>query len=238
MPEALSRRPSAQYYVYALVDRVPRRWRPPATGVGGGPVEAQRIHDLFLVVSRVVNPFVRTLRTQAAHDDVLASLMDADAVAPLPFGTAVMDLEGWVEARVPDLRAALNAVRGSVEMTVRLLRLDAGVDGPHLRSLAERLIERAALPHWRYRPSANPTNVAAALSFLVPRDEVPAFLARIAPVAPRAAGLAVGPPRPRPAHSFVSGAEPERAPAPAPAGRLLTSSRPPDPRTWTSLATA
>ena len=218
MLEALSRRPSAQYYVYALVDRVPRRWRPPATGVGGGPVEAQRIHDLFLVVSRVVNPFVRTLRTQAAHDDVLASLMDADAVAPLPFGTAVMDLEGWVEARVPDLRAALNAVRGSVEMTVRLLRLDAGVDGPHLRSLAERLIERAALPHWRYRPAANPTNVAASLSFLVPRDEVAAFLARIAPVASRAAGLAVVPTGPAPAYSFVSSADTSRAAALAPAG--------------------
>src|SRR2546430_17168580 len=88
----------------------------------------------------------------------------------------------------------------------------------HLRSLAERLIERAALPHWRYRPAANPTNVAASLSFLVPRDEVPAFLARIAPVASRAAGLAVVPTGPAPAYSFVSAAELDRAPALAPAG--------------------
>src|SRR5256886_11479907 len=85
----------------------------------------------------------------------------------------------------------------------------------HLRSLAERLIERAALPHWRYRPAANPTNVAASLSFLVPRDEVPAFLARIAPVASRAAGLAVVPTGPAPAHSLVSAPELDRAPAPA-----------------------
>src|SRR2546426_560808 len=95
MAEALLRRPSALYYLYALVDRVPRRWRPPAAGVGGGPVEAQRIHDLTLIVSRVVNPVSHSVRTQAAHDDVLASLMDAEAVAPMPFGTAVVDLPGF-----------------------------------------------------------------------------------------------------------------------------------------------
>src|SRR5947208_10314674 len=97
-------------------------------------------------------------------------------------------------------------------MTVRLLRLDAGVDGPHLRSLAERLIERAALPHWRYRPAANPTNVAASLSFLFPRAEVPAFLARFAPVASRAAGLAVAPTGPAPRYSLSSARGPSRAP--------------------------
>ena len=218
MVEVLSRRSSGQSYVYALVDRVPRRWRPPAAGVGGGSVVAQSIHDLVLIVSPVTSPLARTLRSQAVHDDVVASLMDAEAVVPFPFGTVVVDLPSWVEARARELRAALVAVRGAVEMTVRLLRLDAAVDGPHLRSLAERLIERAALPHWRYRPAANPTNVAASLSFLVPRDEVPAFLARIAPVASRAAGLAVVPTGPAPAYSFVSAAELDRAPALAPAG--------------------
>ncbi len=103
MAEVLSRRPSALYYLYALVDRAPRRWRPPATGVGGGSIEARHIHDLILIVSRVVNPVFRTVRTQAAHDDVLASLMDAEAVAPMPFGTAVVDLQGWVDARLPRL---------------------------------------------------------------------------------------------------------------------------------------
>jgi len=218
MAEVLSRRPSAPSYVYALVDRVPRRWRAPATGVGGGAVVAQSIQDFVLIVSPVVSPFARTPRSQAVHDDVVASLMDAEAVVPFQFGTTVVDLESWVDERVPELREALSAVRGAVEMTVRLLRLDAGVDGPHLRSLAERLIERAALPNWRYRPAANPTNVAASLSFLVPRDEVPAFLARIAPIASRAAGLAVVPTGPAPAYSFVSSVEMTRAPALAPAG--------------------
>src|SRR5213080_3991599 len=179
MVEVLSRRSSGQSYVYALVDRVPRRWRPPAAGVGGGSVVAQSIHDLVLIVSPVTSPLARTLRSQAVHDDVVASLMDAEAVVPFPFGTAVVDLQSWVEARARELRAALL--------------------------------------HWRYRPAANPTNVAASLSFLVPRDEVPAFLARIAPVASRAAGLAVVPTGPAPAYSFVSAAELDRAPALAPA---------------------
>src|SRR2546429_52025 len=126
MVEVLSRRPSGQLYVYALVDRVPRRCRPPAAGVGGGSVVAQSIHDLVLIVSPVTSPLARTLRSQAVHDDVVASLMDAEAVVPFPFGTAVVDLQSWVEARARALRAALVAVRGAVEMTVRLLRLDAG----------------------------------------------------------------------------------------------------------------
>src|SRR5262249_8158025 len=208
MVEVLSRRSSGQSYVYALVDRVPRRWRPPAAGVGGGSGIAPRVDELCPLIRPVTRRLARTLRSQAVHDDVVVSLMDAEAVVPFPFGTVVVDLPSWVEARARQLRAALVAVRGAVEMTVRLLRLDAGVDGPHLRSLAERLIERAALPHWRYRPAANPTNVAASLSFLVPRDEVSAFLARIAPVASRAAGLAGVPARPAPPPSFLS------APAP------------------------
>jgi len=47
---------------------------------------------------------------------------------------------------------------------------------------------------------------------------VPAFLSRIAPVASRAAGLAVVPTGPAPAYSFVSSAATSRAPALAPAG--------------------
>src|SRR5206468_713283 len=71
MVEVLSRRSSGQSYVYALVDRVPRRWRPPAAGVGGGSVVAQSIHDLVLIVSPVTSPLARTLRSQAVHDDVV-----------------------------------------------------------------------------------------------------------------------------------------------------------------------
>src|SRR5437870_12665468 len=98
MVEVLSRRSSGQSYVYALVARVPRRWRPPAAGVGGGSVVAQSIHDLVLIISPVTSPLVRTLRPQSVPDDAVRSFMDAEAVVPVPFGTASGDLQGWADA--------------------------------------------------------------------------------------------------------------------------------------------
>lgn len=62
-------------------------------------------------------------------------------------------------------------------------------------------------PAWHFRASANGDNVAASVAFLVPRDEVGAFLARIAPVASRAAGIAVVPTGPWPAYSFAGSFE-------------------------------
>jgi hypothetical protein len=123
-------------------------------------------------------------------------------------------------------------------MTVKLLRLDCAIDhqlvtrdrgrravgppdGPgerELQALAASLAERAALPEWRYRPSGSAGNVAASLAFLVPRAEVAEFLARIAPVASHAAGIAVVPTGPWPPSSFVpelAAAPRARVPAPA-----------------------
>ena len=45
--------------------------------------------------------------------------------------------------------------------------------------------------------------MAASVVFLVPREDVPAFLARIAPVAARAGNMAVVPTGPWPAYSFA-----------------------------------
>jgi len=101
--------------------------------------------------------------------------------------------------------AALGAVRGCVEMTVKLLGLEpataARAGERALQALAETLAERAGLPQWRYRPSAG--NAAAAVAFLVPRPDLTGFLARIAPVASHAAGIAVVPTGPWAPYSFV-----------------------------------
>ena len=72
-----------------------------------------------------------------------------------------------------------------------------------LRALADALIERAALAQWRYRPSGSAGNVASAVSFLVPRADLGGFLARIAPVASHALGVAVVPTGPWAPYSFV-----------------------------------
>ena len=114
-------------------------------------------------------------------------------------------------------------MRDCIEMSVKLLRLDcavdaqpagrdrrrdqpareAGLDAGELQALADALIERAALPQWRHHPAGSSGNVATSIAFLVPRAELTAFLARIAPVASHAAGIAVVPTGPWPPYSFV-----------------------------------
>jgi hypothetical protein len=162
-----------------------------------------------------------TPKTLAAHHDVVASVMDADSVVPLRFGTAVpsREVDGWLVAHGPLLRTSLAALRGCIEMNVKLLRLEpAGTragdgDGDPRRSrqldaLGERLVAGAGVPDWRYCVQGRGGNVAASVAFLVPRAEVPDFLTRIAPIASRATGVAVVPTGPWPPYSFVPPLEP------------------------------
>lgn len=203
-----------QRYLYALVEDLSSRWRPPAVGVGGGSVGAHAVRDLVLVSGPLNLPPARTPRAEAAHQDVLAGLLDAKAVVPFRFGTVVAetDLPRWLDTRWSRMRAAMAELRGHIEMSVRLLRLDQGRErGPAgretaatlLRGVAERLVERANLPVWRYYPTGHGVNVAASVAFLVPSDDVAAFLARIAPVAARAQDVAVVPTGPWAAYSFA-----------------------------------
>lgn len=204
----------AQRYLYALVEGLPSRWRPPPAGVGGAPVTAHAVRDCVLVSGAITLPPARTPRAEASHHEVLGDLLDAPAVLPFRFGTVIAesDLPGWLDARWSRMRAALTQVRGHIEMSVRLLRLDqrgeqglAGREGAAtvLRAVAERLVERASLPVWHFSPTGHGVNVAASVAFLVPREDVPAFLARIAPVAARARDVAVVPTGPWAAYSFV-----------------------------------
>jgi gas vesicle protein GvpL/GvpF len=210
-------------YLYALVEGLSSRWRPPSAGVGGGPVAAHAVRELILVSGSLSLPPARTPRAEAGHHDVLAGLLDAQAVLPFRFGTVVTETElpGWFDARWGRIRGAIADLRGHVEMSVRLLRLDQSLQrGPagqeaaatRLRNVAERLVERAGLPAWRYCPTGHGVNVAASVAFLVPRDEVAGLLARIAPIAARAQDVAVVPTGPWPAYSFVP---PLEEPAPA-----------------------
>jgi len=208
-------------YLYAVADGVPRAWRPPREGVDGASVIAIRIDTMVLAASPVAARPVVTPRVAARHQEVVAGLLEARAVLPFPPGTTVGEDEigAWMTSRLAEMRGALNEVAGHVEMTVRLLRLDAPSgrerqSGDRLRGVADSLVERAGLPHWRYRPSAR-DGLAASLAFLVPRGDVPAFLAHIAPVAARAEGFAVVPTGPSAPWSFAPSLE---APVAARAG--------------------
>lgn len=203
------------HYLYAIVDRLPARWRPPMAGVAGASVVPRRMDDLVILSSLLESIPVAGPRMLAVHQDVVASVVDAPATLPFGYGTAVPapGLEDWMATHRGTVVAALGVVRGCVEMAVKLLRLDGAIvhragrapirpDEPELRALADALIERAALAQWRYRPSGSAGNVAA-VSFLVPRADLEGFLARIAPVASHAPGVAVVPTGPWAPYSFV-----------------------------------
>lgn len=200
-------------HLYAIVEALPSWWRPPPQGVDGRPVLAWQVEHLAVVASPLALPLTCTPATLAQHHDVIGALLDARSVLPLAFGAPLpeADLASWLEERASAVEAALSELHGSVEMTVRLVRLEPGAPGTSvaasLRTFAERLVERAALSRWRYVPCGNGVNLGASLAFLVPRGDVQEFLARIAPLASRAAGLAVVPSGPWPPWSFAPSLE-------------------------------
>lgn len=205
-------------YLYAIADRLPATWRPPSASVGG-PVVLRRLEDLVAISSSVERRPDANARTLALHHDVVASTLEAEAIVPFRFGTIVTtsDVDAWLAAHASLVRTTLAQLRGCVEMSVKLLRLHCGhsidrtcrecADGApgvvQLRELGERLVTQAGIERWRYRSPSTGSNVAGSVAFLVPRSELDAFLARIAPVASRATGIAVVPTGPWPAYSFV-----------------------------------
>lgn len=215
-------------YLYAIVDRLPRRWRRPPTGIAGAPVVPRRLEELVLLSSPLDAVPAANARTLALHHDVVASVADASATLPFGYGVAVPteEVEAWLSRHRASVTAALGAVRGCVEMTVKLLPLEPAIAPQlatppaarapvkpgerELQALAEALAERAGLPRWRFRPIGSAGNVGAAVAFLVPRSDLAGFLARIAPVASHAAGVAVVPTGPWAPYSFVP--ELDRAP--------------------------
>ena len=198
------------FYMYAVVDGLPATWHPPPAVLGTAPVERQPLGSLIVLGSTLDTVPVANPKTLALHHDVVASALDARGVLPFRYGTAVPDAErdSWLAAQRPALETALAQVSGCVEMSVKLLRLDSGEasSGPgetELRALADQLISRAGIEQWRYRPAGTAGNVVASVAFLLPRPRLADFLARIAPVASRAVGIAVVPTGPWPAYSFV-----------------------------------
>ena len=199
------------FYMYAVVEGLPPAWRPPPAVVASASVDRRRLGPLLLLGSTLDTVPPANPKTLALHHDVVASTLEAHAVLPFRYGTAVADgdADTWLGAQRAALEAALTQVRGCVEMSVKLLRLDSGIDPPRgpgegeLRALAEQLVSRAGVEQWRYRPAGTAGNVIASVAFLLPRAELAEFLARIAPIASRAIGVAVVPTGPWPAYSFV-----------------------------------
>jgi Gas vesicle synthesis protein GvpL/GvpF len=213
------------FYMYAVVEGLPAAWRPPAAITPTASIERHPLGPRVVLGSTLDAVPAANPKTLALHHDVVASALDALAVLPFRYGTAVADGEtdAWLGVQHAALEAALTQVRGCVEMSVKLLRLDSSADQPgpgegELKILAEQIVNRAGIEQWRYRPAGRGGNVVASVAFLLPRTELAEFLARIAPIASRAVGVAVVPTGPWPAYSFVPAFDrPPLAVAPPPA---------------------
>jgi hypothetical protein len=195
------------HHLYGILERPPVASRLPDVGVDDRPVLVRRIGG-FVVLSTLLEAGARpTPRTLARHHDVLAAVNSPGPLFPLPFGVGVPigELEAWLAVRAGVFRAGLRTVRKRVEMRVSVLALHFGDGDPvRLCRVADRVAEAAGLTTWRSRMSGRGSNAAITLAFLVPRTEVTAFLARIAPVASRAGDVAVVPTGPWPPLTFVS----------------------------------
>jgi hypothetical protein len=199
------------FYMYAVVEGLPTSWSPPPAVTRTASVARHPCGSLTVLGSTLESVPAATPKTLALHHDVVASALDALGVLPFRYGTAVPDGErdAWLAAARVALERAVAQVRGCVEMSVKLLRLDSGGESStapidtELRALADQLVSRAGVEQWRYRPAGSGGNVVASVAFLLPRAQLAEFLARIAPIASRAVGVAVVPTGPWPAYSFA-----------------------------------
>lgn len=195
------------HHLYGILERPPVSSRLPDVGVGDRPVLTRRLGGFVVLFTLLESSPRATPCTLSRHHDVLAAAATPGPLFPLPFGVGVPlgELEAWLAVRAGVLRAGLRMVRRRVEMRVSVLALHFGDGDPaRLCRVADRVAEAAGLTTWRSRMSGRGSNAAITLAFLVPRPEVPAFLARIAPVASRAGDMAVVPTGPWPPSTFVS----------------------------------
>jgi hypothetical protein len=194
------------HHLYGILERPPLASRVPDVGVDERPVLVRRVGSvtvLSTLLEAIPRPTPCALRR---HHDVLAAVSVPGPLVPLPYGVGVPPamLESWLAVRAGAVRAGLRRVRGRVEMHVSVLALHFGDGDPgRLCDVADRVAASTGLTEWRSRISGSGGNATITLAFLVPRAEVPAFLARITPLASRAGDVAVVPTGPWPPLTFV-----------------------------------
>ncbi len=195
-----------RHHLYGILERPPLTSRLPDVGVDDRPILLRRLGG-FVVLSTLFETIPRPSPTALSrHCEVLAALTSPGPLFPFHYGVSVPigELEPWLAVRARLVRAGLRAVRGCAEMRVSVLALHFGDGDPvRLCKVADRVAEATGLTSWRSRVSGRGGNATITLAFLVPQAEVPAFLARIAPVASRAGDVAVVPSGPWPASTFV-----------------------------------
>ena len=204
------------HHLYGIMERSPQPGRLPSAGVDDGGVLVRRIGGLT-VLSTLVHCLPRPSRfALSRHLEIQAAAAVPGPFFPLPFGITVPTdtLEQWLVVRAGAVRAALRMLKGRAEMRVSVVPLHVGDGNPaRLCAVADRVAEASGVASWRSRTAGTGANAAITLAFLVRAPEVPAFLARIAPIAARAGDIAVVPSGPWPATTFVPALDGSLAPA-------------------------
>jgi hypothetical protein len=183
-------------YVIAIVDGPI-----PAFRVGGRPFRSLKVAPgVFAIVERrAAAPAVTDVHLRAQHRAVVHAWKQAEAILPVRFGTLLQpdDLTDVVRNFEEDFHAALNDVRGKVQMTIRLpappvharSRKAAADESPgraHLEALRAALhvpVPRSAMPLIRAlgpivaRERRERGPALATIYHLVKRDDVRAYRA-------------------------------------------------------------
>lgn len=112
-------------WVYAICER-PELPPPRRRGLAQAPLDGVRHGALLAVISRHVHaPGDPALDALWVHERVVERIMADRAVLPMRFGTRLPDddaLEGVLAARQQEFLAALERVRGRVEVGVRAMQ--------------------------------------------------------------------------------------------------------------------
>jgi hypothetical protein len=119
-------------WVYAICDR-PELPAPRRRGLAQAPLDGVREGDLLAVVSRHDHaPGEPALDALMVHERVVEGIMADRAVLPMRFGTTLDSddaLRQVLATRVQEFSAALQRVRGRVEVSVRAMQPASEQDG-------------------------------------------------------------------------------------------------------------
>ena len=115
---------SHSIYVYCLSDELRAESFAPESGVGGAGTELFAHGGLGVIVSPFSGEQVRVTRADAlAHNRVNSAALARATLLPFRFGVVVgrRQLAGYIDSQGEALRAALERVRGCVEMSVKVM---------------------------------------------------------------------------------------------------------------------
>ena len=217
-------------YLYALSE--PPTVVPPLVGIDQTEVLVEHLDTVDAVVGEVERD-----RVEPSEDAILAHARVVDSVAaaneavlPARFGRGYRDkqsLRTAIDDRSAELEAALARVRGCAELGLRVLgRREHGTsnDGSGLEYMQARLDERrrverladelheplAALARSATRSVGATPELLLTAAYLVPRDAVETFQARLSEVGREHPGLTLACTGPWPPYSFATAEAPPR----------------------------